>query len=350
MKVFFCPYFQNPYQCELAAALTHQGVEVLKAPTKRIFSLTRATLRQGKPDLIHLHWTHPLCLSKSLFKTLIKTATFLSEVILLKLAGIRLVWTVHNLHNHENVHLLIEKMCHILLARLGDALIVHCEYARKQVIEYYNLNPQRNSVHVIPHGNYIDSYPNNISRRKARRELGLNDKFVFLFFGQLRPYKGLDLLIEAFKQLPQDTVELVIAGRALDPDYATLIHDSTKDDPRIITYLRYIDDDTVQHFFQAADIVVLPFKSIFTSGSLLLALSFGKPVVVSELGCIRDFPTSPGLITFTPVTPSRLERALIESTHLDLIKASKANRELARRYDWHSIGKKTSNIYFDVVK
>lgn len=97
------------------------------------------------------------------------------------------------------------------------------------------------------------------------------------------------MLIQAFQRIKGDRYRLIIAGDVFPPpSYAEFLQELAKPDSRISFYLRYIPDDEVQVFMNASDIVVLPFARILTSGTTVLAMSFGRPVIVPRLGCLPE--------------------------------------------------------------
>jgi glycosyltransferase involved in cell wall biosynthesis len=108
---------------------------------------------------------------------------------------------------------------HRLLFELCDAVICHCEAAAGSVAEAYELDPElRRRLHVIPHGNYIDVYPNTLSRAEARSRLGLPEGArVLLFIGAVRAYKGIEELLAAFRTLDEPNARLVVAGSPRRP-------------------------------------------------------------------------------------------------------------------------------------
>ena len=145
-------------------------------------------------------------------------------------------------------------------------------------------------VHVIPHGNFIDVFPNNITRENARRKLEVDQsKFVFFFFGDGNPYQGLDNLIHSFSRVNQEDAILLlmlkpgatdIVERALNE-----IHQETR--VRVFTS-QFYDNSGFQTFLNASDVAVLPFEDIQMSGTAITDLSFGKPLILPRIGCLTD--------------------------------------------------------------
>jgi glycosyltransferase involved in cell wall biosynthesis len=141
----------------------------------------------------------------------------------------------------------------------------------------------------IQHGHWIGYYPNTIARSKARSLLALTEsEFVFLFLGLCRPYKNLETLINAFEQLPGKPV-LLVAGQFQDAAYERTIRAAINRSPsRIILHSGFVRNEDMQIYLRACNVVVTPYREILTSGSAILALSFGRPVIAPAIGCLRE--------------------------------------------------------------
>ena len=142
-----------------------------------------------------------------------------------------------------------------------------------------------------------------IPRDKAEKALGIRKGCKnLLFFGLIRKYKGLDILIKAFALLPED-YQLIIAGEPYGSfdEYATLIEESPAID-RIRCFTGYIPDSDVKNFFSAADLSVLPYRSATQSGVRAVSYNFGVPMVVTDTGSLRaDIEgTGTGLVALEP--------------------------------------------------
>ena len=135
----------------------------------------------------------------------------------------------------------------------------------------------------------------DMTREAARHQLGLGNKEkVLLFFGNIAPYKGLEYAISAMALLKERMVglRLIIAGRVKDcEEYWHGIRDLIDDrglQKSVHLHVRYIPDEEVEIFHKAADAMILPYKHIFQSGVLFLSYSFGLPVIVSDVGSLRE--------------------------------------------------------------
>lgn len=172
----------------------------------------------------------------------------------------------------------------------------------------------RKKTVIIPHGYFIGFYPNSISRDSARDHFGFNaSTFVYLFMGLCKLYKNLDGLMQAFRHIQGDTV-LLVAGMFQDRVYEALVRDMSFTDSRIRIDTRFIPDDELQFFPGACDAVVIPYREILTSGSTVLAMSFGRPVVTIDRGFLHDVVVEGTGVLYDPDSTGGLARALTTVT------------------------------------
>ena len=344
MKVLFFPYYpNNPYQPNLAKSLRAHGYEVKGVKDISLLTLIRA---MKGINIYHLHWTHPYIVSDKLWKAVVKAAIFFLILIILKLRGRILIWTVHNLGEHEKKQQNFELFAHRILARLCGGIIVHSRYARQKVIEQYCLKKHAAKVQIIPHGHYIGNYPDDMTRERARHMLNLPIGYtVFLFFGQIRDYKGVPELIKAFFHVLTGKEVLIIAGQPADQktndNLKTLIGTNTS----ILYSPEFVPDEKIQLYMKAADVVVFPFCDIFTSGSLHLAISFEKAIIIPELDSLGWIIEIGGAITFRHEEIDGLETALKSALTTDLHELGRRNLKAAKELSWESIASKTVNMY-----
>jgi len=264
-----------------------------------------------------------------------------------KLRGCKLVWTVHNLGDHEKKQQKFEIFAHRLLARLSDQIIVHSKFAKKKVIEKYQLSTKSDRVQIIPHGNYLGNYPNTLAQKEARNLLELPvDCKVFLFLGQIRPYKGIPELLDAFTQIAGVREILIIAGNTEDQ----LIHANLVQRSQETTSIRYfpgfVPDEKIQEYMHAADVVVFPFRDILTSGSILLAMSFGKAIIIPGLESLEEVIEVGGAMTFRPEETDGLKMAMKSALTRDLKKLGDRNLNAAKALSWEIIAEQTVSIYY----
>ena len=328
------------YPYLLRRSLEAFDVEVDDKP----FSFYKDWLRahQGRVQVLHFHWIWSLNYS-TLRKRLHRLRIFILGLIRARTLGYKVIWTVHNLFAHENKHPVLDYLMRFAIAQLSTSIIVHCAYAKGVVARYFF---RKRNVFVIPHGHWLGSYRNDVSSVEARRRLGLPEKsFVYLFFGYIRPYKGLTQLMEAFSQVEGDELRLLIAGRGVDRSAEQVVADLARLDERVILHIGLVPNELVQHYVNAADVVVLPFTSILTSGSLILAMGFRKPVIAPAVGCIPEVADDGMGILYNPKAPGALQAAMEEIRWRDLESTGRRAYQKALSLDWQKIGQMTLDVY-----
>jgi glycosyltransferase involved in cell wall biosynthesis len=199
---------------------------------------------------------------------------------------------------------------------------------------------------VVPHASYIGLYEDVVDRASARAWLGLGDsEIVFLFFGNVRPYKGVFELIETFGAITQPLARLLVVGQPLDEAVARELAAAEESDTRIRVTAEFVDANDVQRFFRASDYVVLPFRDVLTSGSLLLAMSFGRAVIAPSLGCIPEVVDARGAILYNRNDPDALRQALREAMERDPEKMGAASRRRAEQLTWDEAARTSATVY-----
>jgi beta-1,4-mannosyltransferase len=350
VRVLFLPDYSgaNAYQRSLREALGELGVTVVADPTRsrRVLPILEAVRTHGRPDIIHLHWTEPYIAAGGRVSRL-KALRTLAELRLLRRAGVGLAWTAHDLFRHDRAEDPRERAFMRALAGLSDALITHCRSAQETVAEALELPPRaRRAMRVIPHGHYRGAYPDTLTREEARRRLRLPDDVrVIAFVGWVRPYKGVTELVSAFRGLPDPSARLVIAGRALDDAYAERVTSLAAPDARVHVALGFVPDEELQVYLRAADVVAAPFQEILTSGSVLLAMSFGRAVIAPRRGCVVETVDERGAILYEPEDPDGLPVALRRALDADLEAMGAHNAARLDEFSWARVAAATLDAY-----
>jgi len=239
-------------------------------------------LQRQKPDALIMHWWTSSVAHLQIFLALAKHMNG---------AKFRLA-----LEMHEVVDTLEEKILPIrLYSRIGgktllkfcDIYTAHSDEARKAIADTYHI--PHNKIHIVPHGPY--NIYESLDKKAAKKELNLAG-YVLLYFGMIRQYKGVSLLIKAFNKLPADVANdicLVIAGEDWGDD--TGIQKALSNSPyreKIIFKSEFIPDDLVPKYFAASDTVVLPYLRTCGSGVVNIAVAQGKPVITADLPTMRE--------------------------------------------------------------
>jgi glycosyltransferase involved in cell wall biosynthesis len=223
-----------------------------------------------------------------------------------------------------------------------DAVIAHSELGASRLREEAGVDPAR--VHVIPHGafEYLTRLP---EEKPLPPELEGARGPVILFFGLLRPYKGLDTLLDAFRTLRW--AELWVVGNPR-MDVAPLHRLAAAASGRVRFLTRFVEEAEVPPIFRRADLVVLPYRDAEHSGVLYAALAFGKPLVLSSVGGFPELAANGVARLVPPEDPAALAEALSElvadpAARERLATASRA--AASGPYSWDSIAAQTLALY-----
>ncbi|WP_115865052.1 glycosyltransferase family 4 protein [Halorussus litoreus] len=338
----------NPYATQLAAGLEAHGHDV--SFSYRTVLPLLSGYYESDPDVIHFQWIRKFVLDDSLVLTLVRIAQFFLELVVLRLVSdAPIVWTVHNRREHKGRWPTVERRVkHAFATTFCDRVIVHCSAAEDAVIEELGLPERvRRRVHVVPHGNYVDVYENSVTEAEARERLDLPaDERVFLFIGSIRPYKQVPSLVAAFERADVGDARLVVAGKPWNDEVRARIESGAAGNDRIQTILDVIPGEEFQIYLNAADAVVLPFdERVLTSGSVVIAMSFGTPVVVPRVGCLPETVPEDGGILYDPAEPEALRRAIETAADADLDAQGRRSLAAARDADWPSVARRTERVY-----
>jgi glycosyltransferase involved in cell wall biosynthesis len=347
MKVLMMPDYRafNPYQKLLADALAGCGAEVVfPAGYRRGLPLFRAARDAGWPDVLHLHWTTPFLRARGAVGYALYAAKVCLDLVLVRLAGTRVVWTMHNFLSHEAAHPRTEAALCRAICRIASRVVVHGGAGRDYARAAFGC-PDR-KIAVIPLGHYRAAYGPALPRGDARARLGLAPGArVFLCLGLLRPYKGLEALLEAWGRLRPEGATLLVVGQSLDPAYGERLRRLAAATPGVRLDDRYVPDDEIPVFFSAADAAVLPFLRVLTSSSVILAMSYGVPVVAPRVGDIPEVLQGADDLLFDPGRPDALRDALVAALGSDLRPLADRTAAACGRFGWGPIAAETLRAY-----
>ncbi len=221
-----------------------------------------------------------------------------------------------------------------------DAVVVHSEHGRARLVDALGVDPAK--VHAIEHGafEHLTRVPD---ARPLPADLRAVDKPVVLFFGLLRPYKGVDVLLDAWRALAPDA-ELWIVGMPR-MDIAKLRASA----PRTVRWVpRFVPDDELGAYFRRADLVVLPYREIDQSGVLFTALAFGAPLVLSDVGGFGEVAAQGAAALVPPgdagALAAELGRLLAEPAARAAL-GEGALRAATGRYSWDEIARRHLDLY-----
>ena len=339
----------NPYQRLLYAELARGGLELEPRPRLKLGWLRRHRRTVG---VLHFHWPEAYYRyghrKRDGLRSWPLLALFAVRLAAAKALGYRIAWTIHQVRPHETASPILDRLGSRVLAAFSDVLIAHdASTAREAQARFGPAD-----VHVIPHGSYVGVYPAGRPRAAIRAELGIDPaSFTFLCFGDLRAYKEVELLLDAFSAADLPDATLVLAGGARSERLARLAQEAERD-PRVRTRLGFVPESGVAELFAACDAAVLPRGDGGTSGSLILALSLGLPVVAARTRSyveLTDGEASGWL--FTPGDRDSLRLAL-EAAAADAVDARRRGANALRRAEllaWPEIGDRTARLFTGVL-
>ena len=358
MKVLFFPLGVNPYQSLLIEELSQvSSVKVSSFNNSFIdkhgyllgiltFPFRLAYFRFMDYSVLHLHWTDVFVIQrKGYYLNKVSLIYIIAFIIWLKILKFRIVWTVHNLKANDG-KFIYDNTANKFLSKFVDVKIVH---SKENIKEMKKLNYYIGRTNVIPIGNYINVYKNDVTRSNARIRLNLpKSNFIILCFGRIQPYKGIEKLIAQFSSLHLDNATLIIAGPSSNTHYKRKIM-SIKD-KNIIYKITFIPNEEVQLYYNSADIVACPFEYITTSSSAILAASFARPVIAPLIGNITDFPKNTGFF-YDLNDPNGIKKAILRSklSKKKLLKMGDNSYAYAKTLSWDKIASQTSEIYKSIT-
>jgi glycosyltransferase involved in cell wall biosynthesis len=304
---------QNPYNALIYTAMLEQGAQVSE--------YYGGGWLFGQHDVFHIHWPES-AFNHGLVGAWLTSRVLLTAMDRLRRQGTRCIWTAHNLAAHERRFPKAEaRAWRAFNARL-DGFISLTSHGLVAVRERF---PELRDVpgFAVAHPHFRGAYPDTLTREQARARLGIAaDTRVISYLGRILEYKNVPELVRVFLRSvaapgASDTRpwQLLVAGQPRSQAQVEQVTQACSGDARVHLWLRHIASDELQLFLRAADLVVLPYREIFNSGSALLALSFDRPVLMPSSPTSLDLRESCGadwVHVYDSLTPDVL-RATLEA-------------------------------------
>jgi glycosyltransferase involved in cell wall biosynthesis len=379
--------FDRPYAFGLAMALATKGVSVdvigsdevdspelhttprlsflnlegskrdtgLAAKISRILSYYARLLgyaATAEPKIFHILWNNK-------FQFLDRTLLMLYY----KAHGRKIALTVHNVNagKRDSNDSWLNRLTLRAQYRLADHLFVHTDKMKRELRQDFGVRER--AISVIPFG-INNSVPNtDLTPAEAKLRLGIrSDEKTILFFGAIRPYKGLEYLADAFRKVAASNANyrLIIAGEPKKgcEKYIGDIQQGISEDPSgelVIQEIHHVPDEKTELYFKAADVLALPYTHVFQSGVLFLSYSFGLPVIATDVGSISEDMIE-GMTGFLcrSCDASDLASAIEKYFGSDLFKTLSQRRQQIRdyaeaRHSWDIVGNVTRNVYAELL-
>ncbi|MEM9404825.1 MAG: glycosyltransferase family 4 protein [Acidobacteriota bacterium] len=299
---------------------------------------TALAAKRLRPDVVHLHCTNQIALV---------------YLFWLRTVRLRVAYTAHVVTPHERIPLQsaiygrVHALCHLIVA--------HSSFDRRRLQDEFGVERER--IAQIPHGEYgfFDQHEKR-DRGLERRKLGLAEAdAVVLFFGYIREYKGLDLLLEAWPHVAEScpAARLLIAGDPvnLPPARREELQRKAREFGAV-DHFGYVPFEDVAGYFAAADALVMPYRAISQSGVLFLALSLGLPVVATAVGALPEMlEDGESALLVPPLDVPALGQALataLDDTELRA-RLSRGGLAVAADHSWESIAERTQ-VRFEAIR
>jgi glycosyltransferase involved in cell wall biosynthesis len=291
----------------------------------------------GVEVILHLHWLARVLRGvTSEAKSRQRVAAFLVALDAFRASGGRIVWTVHNVLPHDTAFPAVDLELRRGVVERADIVHVLSAGTVAAAAPLYEIPPSK--VLHVPHPAYLGVYPDN-SEAFSRQQYDIGaDDLVFGFVGNLRPYKGLDLLLDGFESIaaspPDDRRRrLLIAGMPANDASIEALLARARAHPDVVIDARRIPAEELSIPLRASDVIVLPYRSSLNSGALLLALSFGRPVIAAASPHVTETVGPDASITFDSNDSGALVAALRDADRLLTPDAQAAAMATARRFD-----------------
>ncbi|WP_026776866.1 glycosyltransferase family 4 protein [Polaribacter sp. Hel_I_88] len=334
---------QNPYQYLMIKGLNESNIiNAFNGFDDRFFGIVK-TWKKYKPNYIHFDWIHSYYVRRQLWMTILLLPLFIFQVLFIRYCTkTKIVWTLHNIMPHNTSSYKLNKFVRSFFARNCYWIRVFSSSTALKASKLFNIKQEK--FRTVPEGDYVSIYPNKISTGEARNYFKLNKKDkVFLYLGFIRPYKGLGKLIEIFNNLDIQNSKLIIAGLARDKVYLDDLKNKIKrlDNKKIMLKNVFIPENDLQIYYNASDVVILPFSNVENSGSVIMAMGFSKLIVAPRIGVLNERLKNQKEYLYKDLATTIKKVISISKDQLKEI--GKKNKESLQKYKWSDFQKQFLN-------
>jgi D-inositol-3-phosphate glycosyltransferase len=306
----------------------------------------------ARPPIFHILWNNKF--------------DFIDRVLLMlyyRVLGKKIVFTAHNVNaaKRDSKDSFLNRQSLRIQYGLSNHIFVHTERMRSELTSGFGV-PER-KISVIPFGINNTSPVTEITRSQSKQKMGVSPEHkTALFFGQIAPYKGLEYLMDAFKELAKtdESYRLIIAGKVKRGHWAYWDGIQRKIAGsrfrnQIIERIEHIPDEEVELYFKAADVLVAPYINIFQSGLPFLAYSFGLPVIATDVGSLRrDIVEGRTGFVCQPKDLSDLAETIDKYFQSELFRNLETRRAEIKvyaneHYSWDKVAAITTTVYSQLL-
>lgn len=275
----FPKWKKNPYLNMLYLGARAEGWSVQGSYRPHQLYAALPGLREG--DVVHMHWTNPVCQGMPDEAEARRSLTdFKREVSAAVSRGVRLIWTIHNQLPHDVRYRDLEVELAAFLCETAWRVIQLNSHTGEAVADVYTVPPAK--LVTLRHASYLGVYPPAPTAAEARASLGVAaDAPTLGFVGQIRPYKGILTLLEAAGRLASrvEGLTLLLAG-STTAEHLAEVEQALPAGIRTVRFHDFVPDGDLGTWFAASDLMVFPYQRVLNSGSLLLSATFGRPCVM----------------------------------------------------------------------
>jgi glycosyltransferase involved in cell wall biosynthesis len=310
-------------------------IKLVEYPINTIEALMIA--KREKRDVVH-------------FQSVNETELFM--VLLFVILGFKVFFTVHNVMPRHGRLRGYQAVLYRVMYKLCDHMIIHTHEGKGEIRSLFDVEPQK--ISVIPHGDYKFFVPEeSLTKEESKESLGIgNDCRTILFFGAIRPNKGLDTILRAYPLIRRTLpgVTLMIVGEPCE-DYGRYRRIMAKEGIQggVLEELEYVRNEEIAVYFNAADVVVLPYYEVTGSGVLQVAYAFGKAVVATALAGFSEV-VEEGRNGFL-VPPG--DREVLAMKIVEILRDQEKIENMGKysrflcdtKYSWDSIADRTLGLY-----
>ena len=279
IKTGFIPFESttNNHVQIIKGILNKQGYEVYNPLDKNC----------PKLKIINLNWFESIY-GNNLITVYLKYIRKKAIINAWKNKKIKIIYTMHNKLPHDTKYSNLIKKFVVFLCKKSDAIIVMSNISFEYIKNELNLPEAIKKTYHIPLPRYSSNDDINTLTFNTQKD---NNSLNLLFFGVVKPYKNIELLIQILNELQDKNIKLLICGKPINNDYGTHLNNLIKN-KNIKTNFSFLNDSELSEQIKNTDCIILPYdkKSSLNSGAAIHAFSLGKTVIAPKIGTILDMP------------------------------------------------------------